>query len=273
MGNWRRPSRRDLLRTAVTFAGGASAAAAAPWISRLFGPDRLPIAGGYAPGGVERTWSPRGGVGVHWHVETDEPLVALTFDDGPGPKWTPTVLDALDRNDAPATFFMVGEHLTRYAGLVRGRLGRHEVGNHTWAHRDLAQLDEAGVRDQLGRTHDAIRRLTGRTATVMRPPWGHIAGSALEVADEMGYDVIMWSQQMHEVAYARNPPEQVKAIVGAVRPGSIVLAHDIGDDSRLVAINQLDKIIAGFRDRGLRLVTVSELLAARAPGRPAAATP
>ena len=210
--------RRRLLSGALVAAGGAVAGAAVTGLWPLFGPDRLPISGGYAPAGVARTWSPRGQVQVHWHVQTDHPLVALTFDDGPGP-WTPMVLDALDRADAPATFFMVGERLAHAPELVRGRLDRHEVGNHTWAHRDLAQLDEAGVRDQLTRTHSTIQRLLGRTPSLMRPPWGHLGGSTLTVADELGYDVVMWSQQMREKQFEAHPAAQVRDIVDNAKSG------------------------------------------------------
>ncbi|MFC4106005.1 polysaccharide deacetylase family protein [Micromonospora zhanjiangensis] len=260
-------ARRRLLGGALVAAGGAVVGGAATALWPLLGPDRLPISGGYAPAGVARTWSPRGQVQVHWHVPTDEPLVALTFDDGPGP-WTPMVLDALDRADAPATFFMVGERLTRAPELVRGRLDRHEVGNHTWAHRDLAQLDEAGVRDQLTRTHDAIHRLLGRSPTLMRPPWGHLGGSTLTVVDELGYDVVMWSQQMRETMFQADPPAQVRDIVDNAKPGTIVLAHDVGGPDRLVALRQIGAFIDGFRARGLKPVTVSELLAARRSGPP-----
>lgn len=255
---------------ALLATGGATAGAALTDLWPPFGPDRLPISGGYAPAGVARVWSQRGEVQVRWHVSTTQQLVALTFDDGPGPRWTPMVLDALDRADAPATFFVVGERLTRYADLLHGRIDRHEIGNHTWAHRDLAQLDEAGVRDQLTRNHQAIRRLTGRTPTLLRPPWGHLGGSTLTVADEMGYDVVMWSQQMREELFQSRPAAQVTDIVDNARPGSIILAHDVGAETRLVSLRQLDAIIGGLRSRGFRLVTVTELLAAA--GAPASPT-
>lgn len=258
--------RRHLLTGALAAAGGTLAGAASVSPRPLFGPERLPISGGYAPAGVARTWSARGALTVRWHVRTDQPLVALTFDDGPGPRWTPMVLDALDDRAAPATFFVVGRELARYASLVRGRLARHELGNHTWSHRDLAELDETGVADQLERAHAAIRRYTGRVPTLMRPPWGHLGGSTLTVADEMGYDVVLWSQQMREEEFRHDPPAQTRDIVGAVRPGSIVLAHDIGPVTRLVTLRQLAAMVDGIRARGLRLVTVSELIAAAGSG-------
>jgi len=270
--------RRALLRRGLTFAGGVAAALSVERLSEKVGPDRLPLSGGYAPGGVaspkdlrlqNETIQRRGATVVRWRVETDQPLVALTFDDGPGPRWTPMVLDALDRHQARATFFVVGERLTRHENLVRKRIARHELANHTWAHHDLAKLDEDGVRDQILRTHFAIKRVTGETTTLMRPPWGHLGGSTLVVAEEFGYDVVMWSHQMHEARYKADPPAQARDIVDNVEPGSIVLAHDVGRNDRLVALSQLDAILTGLRGRGLRPVTVSELIAAAAAPRAA----
>jgi peptidoglycan/xylan/chitin deacetylase (PgdA/CDA1 family) len=266
--------RRALLRRGLTFAGGVAAGLSVDRLSAEVGPDRLPLSGGYAPGGVASQRLPadpvqrRGATVVRWRVETDKPLVALTFDDGPGPKWTPMVLDTLDRHQARATFFVVGERLTRHEKLVRKRIARHELGNHTWAHHDLARLDEEQVRDQILRTHFAIKRVTGETTTLMRPPWGHLGGSTLVVAEEFGYDVVMWSHQMHEDRYRADPPAQARDIVDNVQPGSIVLAHDVGKSKRLVALRQLGAIIVGLRRRGLKPVTVSELIAAGS--RPAA---
>jgi peptidoglycan/xylan/chitin deacetylase (PgdA/CDA1 family) len=174
------------------------------------------------------------------------------------------VLDTLAEAGVPATFFLVGRHLREHAGLVRDRLGAHEVGNHSWSHDDLATLDLAGVTAELTRTHEVIGDVTGRAPTLLRPPYGHLGGSTLLAADAMGYDIVLWSQQMRERTYAADPAGQIQAIVDAARPGDIILAHDVGADRRLVALRGLAAMIAGLRGRGFRFATVSELVAARA---------
>jgi len=270
MGEDMRIERRAFLRGALIAAGGAAVGAGAMAAPRLFPPNHLPFGGGYAPAADRPEFEVHGQVRTVWYVETDEPVVAFTFDDGPGPNWTSMVLDALDAYQVPATFFMVGQHLAAYAGLVKGRLDRHEVGNHSWSHPDLAMLDEAGVAEQLGRAHDTIRRYTGREPRLLRPPYGHLGGSTLLAADRHGYDLVLWSRQMHESAYLHDEAGQVKEIVNGVRRGQIVLAHDVGAPERLVAIRHLGEMFAGLRQRGFRFVTVSELLAL---GRPKGISP
>jgi len=263
-------SRRALLGgTLLAGAGVAAGVAGTREISRWCGWDRPPVSGGYAAAADNLGAVRNGGVTIHYFLPTGEPLVAFTFDDGPAPHWTPMVLDALDEAKVPATFFLVGRTLTENPGILRGRLARHEVGNHSWSHADLATLNLGQVSDELHRTHDAIREHTGRTPTLMRPPFGHIGGSTVLAADEIGYDIALWSHEMHEHRFRGNPAAQAHDIVETVRPGSIVLAHDAGDERRLVTVHGLPAMVAGLQARGFRFVTVSELIAAAA----ATATP
>jgi peptidoglycan-N-acetylglucosamine deacetylase len=250
--------RRALLRGAVWAAGGVGAAAVGQHVPGWVGPDRLPLGGGYAAADDQSSWVRSGQVTATWYVPTTEPAVALTFDDGPQPDWTPMVLDTLERAAAPATFFMVGQHLRDHRALVEGRLDAHEVGNHTWTHADLARLDKEQVRGQVRRTHDLVAEVTGREPVVLRPPWGHVGGSTMLAADELHYGLVLWSQQLEANDH---PDQQVADVVRCAHPGAIILAHDVGAANRLPALCRLGDIIAGLRGRGFRLVTISELLA------------
>lgn len=267
-------SRRGLMRAAALAAAGGAVGAGAARLPDVL-PRRLPLDGGYAAAADTTDRERAGQVRTTWYVPTDQPLVALTFDDGPGPDWTPLVLDTLAAKRAPATFFVVGQRLRRWSGLVAGRLDRHEIGNHTWSHVDLATLDEATAVAQLDRTHALIHRLTGREPLLLRPPYGHLGGAAMLAADSLGYEVVLWSQRMHEASHRHHPGALVDAVVQGVRAGGIVLAHDVGTSDRLVALHGLGAIIDGVRRRGFRLVTVSELLAAggTASGRGQPAAP
>ena len=195
-------------------------------------------------------------------MDTTRRLVALTFDDGPAPNWTPQVLSILADADARATFFMVGRNAREHGHLVADRLAGHEVGNHTWAHLDLARMTYEQSREAISRAHDELTRLWGREPTLLRPPYGHLGGSTLLAANDLGYQLVLWNRQMLESQYLQNPAGLVDYVVGACTPGTILLAHDTGPADRLVAIRGLAGMIKGLRARGFDFVTVSELLAA-----------
>ena len=259
-----RSRRRDLLRggALVTFGAGLGVvgfAEAADVVDR-----KLPLRGGAASAVPDRPDLLGGGrLELNWCVRTERKLVALTFDDGPGPDWTPMVLDTLHQHEVRATFFMVGERARRHGDLVRGRLAGHEVGSHSWAHHDLARLSYEEAYDDLARTHQELVAVTGQEPRLLRPPYGHLAGSTAAAAVRMGYQMVLWSQQMREAEFQGDPAGQARQIIADMQPGTILLAHDVGNDQRLVSIRGLPEIIDQLRARGYEFVTVSQLLAVR----------
>ncbi|GAB3141632.1 hypothetical protein GCM10027290_14690 [Micromonospora sonneratiae] len=258
------PSRRQLLGGSAAALLGAGLTLGAEQAYAGATRDRpLPFYGGHASAvhAGRRTPPRSAAVQTIWGVDTAKKLIALTFDDGPRPNWTPEVLSILHRTGTRATFFMVGVNARDHGHLVAGRLADHEVGNHTWAHRDLAKLDYRQSRSALTRAHEQLTRLWGREPTLFRPPYGHIAGSSLLAANELGYRVVLWNRQMLESDYRSDPSGLVSYVVESCTPGTILLAHDTGPDDRLVAIRGLARMIEGLRARGFEFVTVSELLA------------
>ncbi|WP_127500526.1 polysaccharide deacetylase family protein [Actinoplanes solisilvae] len=257
-----RVSRRGLLRgSGLAVAGAALGAVGVVEVPRLFGWDHPPLSGGYAAAADNQAAVGSSSVHVRYFVKSWRPVVALTFDDGPAPRYTPRFLDVLDELGVPATFFMVGRNVLEYAGLVKNRLGRHEVGNHSWEHRDLATMNLPAIQDDLRRTHAVIQNKLGRTPVLFRPPFGHFGGSTVLAADSFGYDLILWDRQMHERRFKDDPAAQAKDIVDTVRPGSIVLAHDAGDKRRLTTLDALHDMVTGLIARGYEFVTVSDLIA------------
>jgi peptidoglycan/xylan/chitin deacetylase (PgdA/CDA1 family) len=199
------------------------------------------------------------GGSVVWSGGTGARRVALTFDDGPMPDWTPRVLEALARHDVAATFFLKGINVQRHGATHRESVGTHELGNHTWDHPDLARLDYAECRDQLERTSAIMKEVYGTRPTLFRPPYGHIAGSSLLAAAEQELTTVLWSTQMLENRFEDKPAGIVAATRKAAQPGSIILAHDAGPSNRLVTIDNLDAIITGLKTDGFAFTTVSEL--------------
>jgi peptidoglycan/xylan/chitin deacetylase (PgdA/CDA1 family) len=256
--------RRDMLvglGGAVVGAGaGVGEEAARAAIARS-DTSHLPFYGGYASAirpDLTRPSAPS--LDVHWRADRTDRALALTFDDGPRPDWTPLVLAALDAEDVPGTFFCQGVNVVRHGSIHRDSPGRHELANHTWDHPDLARLDLGAATDQLHRTSEAMHTAFGVAPTLFRPPYGHISGAALLAAAQSGLTTVFWSAQMREDQFVSRPAGIVDYAASVVHPGAVVLFHDVGSSVRRVAIDNLRGIIGRLRDEGYTFHTVSDLL-------------
>jgi cellulose synthase/poly-beta-1,6-N-acetylglucosamine synthase-like glycosyltransferase/peptidoglycan/xylan/chitin deacetylase (PgdA/CDA1 family) len=191
--------------------------------------------------------------------------VALTFDDGPDPRWTPRIADALRRLDVPATFFVVGSEVVRHPDIVR-RLHREgfELGNHTFTHADVSTLPGWEQRLQVGLTDNALAGTVGIRPRLFRPPYSSVPGGvntqqarAFERLARDGYDVVLTDLDGEDW---RRPG--VDSIVASATPqgrrGGIVLLHDGGGD-RSQTVQAVERLVPALRARGFRFVTVSQL--------------
>jgi peptidoglycan/xylan/chitin deacetylase (PgdA/CDA1 family) len=196
---------------------------------------------------------------IVWRVETTQPLVALSFDDGPAPRHTPQVLEILSKHRAHATFFLIGDRAVAHPDLVgRLRSEGHEVGNHSFGTRSTVRATDADFLANLART-DEILGLQG-PIKLFRPPGGKIRPSQLRLAEARGYRVILGSAYPYDGAHP--PSAYIRWLVTKnLSPGVIVILHDgIADPSRTVAA--LDSILTAGERKGLRFVTVGDLLRA-----------
>jgi peptidoglycan/xylan/chitin deacetylase (PgdA/CDA1 family) len=189
--------------------------------------------------------------------------LALTFDDGPSP-YTQSILRILTRMRVPATFFVIGRSATLYPRLVaeEARYG-FEVGDHTQTHPELAVLSAAAQAQQITAAANAIHSAGAPYPRLMRPPYGSFDQATLGVLRAQRSLMVLWSVDTSD--YAR--PGSVKiarvAISGA-EPGAIILMHDGGGD-RSQTVAALPRIIKRLRQRGFRLVTISQLISADPP--------
>jgi peptidoglycan-N-acetylglucosamine deacetylase len=197
---------------------------------------------------------------IVWRVETWAPLVALTFDDGPDPVYTPQVLHILARHEARATFFLIGANARRHPEIVAHIRGAgHEVGNHTDTQGSTALMSMRRFSDSLLRAEAALD-LSAGDPRLFRPGGGLVRPAQLDLALRRGYSCVLGS------AYAwdpyRPPAGYIRwAITRNLRSGAIVVLHDAGGDrSRTVAA--LPGILEAGRAKGLRFVTVSDLMTA-----------
>ena len=200
--------------------------------------------------------------------------VALTFDDGPDPEWTPKIVDILHQKQAPAAFFVIGESANQYPGVVKREfdLG-NEVGNHTFTHPDFETVSKAQVQFELNLTELLLESNLAVKTLLFRPPFGidHQPETASEIAmlpvpQSMGYIIVGAQIDPHdwgEVEGGAPPP--VDTIVQRVMTdaqtgkGNIILMHDGGGD-RSHTLIALPQIIDGLRAKGFEFVSVATLL-------------
>lgn len=190
-------------------------------------------------------------------VETDEKLVALTFDDGPTAR-TPEVLRTLAQLQVPATFYLVGEDLAAHPeyGAAIAAAG-HEIGNHTYTHRRMVLVSGDAVRDEVERTDTEIRRTGYQGPITFRPPYGKKLWALPRYLADHDRTTVTWDVESDSAGGASR-----EAVVGdalaQTRPGSIILLHVMYGGDSLAAVPE---IVNGLRTQGYRFVTVSELLA------------
>lgn len=195
------------------------------------------------------------------HVETNEPLVALTFDDGPTPDGVALTIAALRDADVHATFFLIGGAVEENAPLVRRLLADgHEVGNHSYSHERMIFHTSGWYEQEVMRT-DALLRAAGVPApTLFRPPYGKKLIGLPNALARHNYRMIMWD--VEDPPGATTARAYADEVLRQARPGSIILMHVMYSSNR-IARAALPLVLRGLRERGLRVVTVGELLRQR----------
>ena len=214
---------------------------------------------------------------------SDDDEVALTFDDGPDPQWTPEILDILKAEHVPATFFIIGSDGMQYPSLLK-RIYRegHEIGNHTWSHPDISQLSPPQLRMELNMTERLFAAQLGVKPLLFRPPYAidvepEVDDDArpIEIAHAMGYLTVGSKIDPQDWAFApkRSADQILDGVLAELDKGNIILLHDGGGD-REETVRALPMIIHELRDRGYSFVSISKLLGkTRAEVMPSVSTP
>jgi len=203
--------------------------------------------------------------------------IAITFDDGPDPEWTPKILDVLKEKHTTATFFLIGIQTDKYSGIAK-RIYKEEntIGNHTFTHPDVSYISQTHFKVELNLTERLFASLVGVRTTLMRPPYAideepDTADQVrpLEIPQEMGYITV--GNRIDPNDWSENPRRSAEQIASYVlkhlppcrqedlRCGNIVLLHDGGGD-RSETVRALPMIIDGIRARGYEIAPVYDLL-------------
>lgn len=179
--------------------------------------------------------------------------VAITFDDGPHPVNTLSILRLLDEYNAKATFFMLGSKVDFYPDVTREvSKNDHELGNHTWNHKKMTSLGKEEIELEIQKTNEAIIAATGgKGSTVFRPPYGAIND---EVRDIVKMQCVLWTIDTMDWK-SHNPDEVLGIVKENITDGSVLLMHDIHNST----VEAVELILKFLKDEGYEFVTVSEL--------------
>lgn len=201
---------------------------------------------------------------VVWEVPMEQKAIALTFDDGPNPTYTPQILELLKQYHAKATFFVTGSRVEKYPTLAKQEvIEGHELANHTYSHASMRRISSEKLQDELRKADQAIYNVTGQKSHLFRPPGGHYDETIVNAAKQAGYTVVMWSWDEDTRDWSKPGVKKiVSTVLSNIHNGDIVLFHDHGGDRRQT-IAALQEILPELQHRGYQFVTISELLQMR----------
>lgn len=186
--------------------------------------------------------------------------VALTFDDGPHPQKTPEILEILKSYGIHATFFVTGDNASQYPDIIQQEIdGGHEIGNHTNSHVFLKKVPFEKAKEEICALDDYMLENFEYKPKLLRPPGGLYNDNICRFANDMGYDVVLWSIDTRDWAHT-SAREIADTIISNVKGGDIILCHDFVGGTSYTA-QALRTVIPGLCEMGFEFVTVSELLA------------
>ncbi len=188
------------------------------------------------------------------YIDPNKPMVALTYDDGPGGKSETKILKTLEKYDAVATFFYLGNRVANFKdNAVKASEIGCEIGNHSWSHPQLSTLSKKQIKKQISKTNKAIEEYTGIEPKLYRPPYGDYSDKVLEAVD---MPAILWS--VDTLDWKTRDPKKIFKVVKKTKKldGKIILMHSIYDETAKAT----SKMVPWLQKQGYQLVTVSELI-------------
>jgi peptidoglycan-N-acetylglucosamine deacetylase len=223
-----------------------------------------PIAG-FAAFALNEIANPRGAFlgKVHW--KGDPGGVALSFDDGPHPEYTPRILETLDRFQAKASFFVIGRYLEKYGNLVAAasRAG-HLIANHSFHHfRAMSFFSTEKIRGEIFQCQEELEKWVGYRPRFYRQPAGFRNPRIFATLEELGMSLVGWQAHAFD-NLVKEPRAMAQRILKSVRPGGVILLHDGWDrdeeQDRAPTLEALPLVLQGLKDRGLKFFTLDRLL-------------
>jgi len=191
-----------------------------------------------------------------FHGNKHEKLLALTFDDGPRPQYTPRLLKVLEKLDVQATFFVVGKMANKYPNLVKKiRAAGHVVANHSYSHPTLSRLSIEDIKTELVANNMLIEKITGKKPIFFRPPGGQVNADVIKAAEECGLITVFWTNDPGDYAQPGTKVLLDKTLEH-IGPGGIIVFHDGPEET----LDILPALVSICRDNGYHFVTMNEML-------------
>lgn len=185
-------------------------------------------------------------------IDAAAPMVALTFDDGPNPEYTNRILEVLEENYSHATFFVVGTNAEKYQKTLRAIASTgNEIGNHTYSHANLTEIDSADVEEEIDKVNRVVKKATGEGATVIRPPYGAYND---DVLNQLQQPVVLWDLDTEDWD-SRNAQTIVDHIITNIDDGDIILMHDIYESTA----EAVELLVPRLKEMGFQVVSISEM--------------
>lgn len=194
-------------------------------------------------------------------IDPEKPMIALTFDDGPSEQ-TDRLVKVLAQYNARATFCVVGSRAEPYAAVLKRTVAQgNEIATHTWDHTKLTSLSIKSVRSQLTRSIEAVKKTAGYEIRALRPPYGSVNKNVRSACKELGLFIVTWNIDTLDWQ-TRNTNKTYRAIMKNTKTGNIILMHDLYSTTA----SAVEKAVPELIEKGVQLVTVSELLSFRQGG-------
>ena len=196
---------------------------------------------------------------IIWDIQTEEKVVALTFDDGPHPQYTTQILDLLQQYDAKGTFFVVGQLAEKNPEVIaRMYEDGHELANHTYTHPYTKSVSK--IKEEIEQTNNVIFSITGFYPNLFRPVEGNYTDEIVQTVVKDGFKIVMWSWHQDTEDW-KNPGVHVivSRVLKGIKEGNVVLFHD-GGGNRRQTVGALEKILPELQRQGYRFITISEMI-------------
>ena len=197
---------------------------------------------------------------VYCRSSRETKQIALTFDDGPHPRYTEEILNILSEYNVKATFFIIGVNAENYPDdLKKIYESGCEIGNHTYSHARLDNISPEHIKSEIDKCENVIYTVTGKHTSVLRPPHGFVSENFAKVTSTMGYDVVLWSIDTRD--WSLTPSNTIyTTVMKNLKGGDIILMHDYVSGGNTTC-DALRKIIPELLSQGYEFVTISELIA------------